>query len=293
VPAGPVPEGPITLGFGWREGLTAQVTYTTSSQRTGEPTESSESRYRMSVKAEGEVLKMVADNFQFDSEEEKALMEAAGPVRIPTTVVSREGVFLRIEGAEDILAKLDKLLESQGQTAEQKTLVLGMLRAVMVEGARATWHEQVGAWRGVTLELGKAVTRQGRLFSGALANVDVPVTESLTYEGAVPCTEGAPEKRCVRLTLRAKALESELPRVKARFLEKMKALTGGQEVDVAELEVEQLTELVTEPGTLVPHRLRSARRTRVVFLADKEQRTEDDQRKEEEYVYVYPEKSGG
>ncbi len=289
-PAGPVPEGPITLGFGWREGLSAQVAYTSSSLRTGEATESSESRYRMRVEGMGKALRVVSEDLQFDTQEDKELMAAAGPVNIPTVVVSREGEFQSIEGAEEVFARLEKLLDSQGQRSEQKTLVLGMLRTVMVEGARATWHQQVGAWRGLTLEPGKAVTRQGRLFSSALANVEVPVTESLTYEGAVPCAEGAAEKRCVRLTLHARAVESELPGVKAAFVERMTALSGGQGMDVAEVGVEQLTELVTEPGALVPHRLRNSRRTRVVFLVEKDQRTEDDQRHEEEYVYVYPAK---
>jgi hypothetical protein len=53
------------------------------------------------------------------------------------------------------------------------------------------------------------------------------------------------------------------------------------------LQVEHRTELVTEPGSLIPHRVRTTRHTRVVFVEDKEQRAEDDQREEVEYVYVY------
>jgi hypothetical protein len=204
-------------------------------------------------------------------------------------VVNPSGDFLRVEGSEAVLAKVEKVLEQQGQAPEQREQVLAILRNAVVEGAKETWHVQVAGWRGVTLEKGKPVTRQARLSPAALASVVVPVTETLSYEGAVPCAEGETEKRCVRLTFQAKPVESELPGVKAAFLARVKALAGSEAPDyqLDELQVEHLTELVTEPGTLIPHRVRTTRRTRVVFLADKEERAEDDQREEVEYVFVY------
>ncbi len=287
-PAGPVPEGPIAPRFAWPAGLTAQVTYSTSRLRSGEDPESGESRYRMVVKGEGDVLKVVSEDVELPPEEQQAVA-AAEPVSIPTVVVNGSGDFLRVEGAEAVLEKVEKVLEQQGQTGEQREQVLGILRSAVVEGAKETWHVQVAAWRGVTLEPGKPVTRPARMSPAALASVVVPVTETLSYEGAVPCAEGETEKRCVRLTLQAKPVESELPGVKAAFLARVKALAGGDapEYTVDELHVELRTELVTEPGTLKPHRVRTTRRTRVVFLAGKEDRSEDDQREEVEYVYVY------
>lgn len=287
-PAGPVPEGPISLGFAWPEGLTAQVTYSTSRLRTGDDAESGESRYRMVVKGEGDVLKVVSQDVELPPEEQKAVA-ASEPVSIPTVVVSRRGDFLRIEGAEATLVKVEKVLEQQGQAAPQREQVLTILRDALVEGARETWHVQVAGWRGVTLEQGKPVTRQARLSPSALASVVVPVTETLSYEGAVPCAEGETEKRCVRLTFQARPVESELPGVKAAFLARVKALAGGEAPDytLEELRVEHRTELVTEPGSLIPHHVRTTRHTRVVFLAGKEERSEDDQREEVEYRYVY------
>jgi len=285
MPAGPVPEGPVALRFAWPEGLTAQVTYFTSRLRTDEEPESGESRYRMVVRGEGDALKVVSEDVELPPEAQAAASE---PVNIPTVVVSRAGDFLRIEGTEAVFAKVEKLLEQQGQTAEQKEQVLGILRAGLVEGAKETWHVQVAAWRGVTLEQGKPVTRQARMSPPALASVVVPVTETLSYEGAVPCAEGETEKRCVRLTFQARPVESELPGVKAAFLARVKALAmdGAPDYELDELQVENRTELVTEPGSLIPHRVRTTRRTRVVFRADQE-RTEDDQREEVEYVYDY------
>jgi hypothetical protein len=286
VPAGPVPEGPIALGFAWYDGLTAQVTYSTSRLRTGDDPESGESRYRMVVRGEGDVLKVVSEDVELPPEEQQA---AAEPVRIPTVVVNRRGDFLRIEGTEALFAHVETALEEQGETAEQRQKVLGILRAGMVEGAKEMWHVQVAAWHGVTLEQGKPVTRPARLLPAALANVVVPVTETLSYEGAVPCAEGETERRCVRLVLLARSVESELAGVKAALLARVKALAGeeGPDYQVDELQVEHRTELVTEPGTLIPHRVRTTRRTRLVFLTDKALRTEDDQREEVEYVYVY------
>lgn len=287
-PAGPVPEGPISPRFAWPVGLTAQVTYSTSRLRTGEDPESGESRYRMVVKGEGDALKVVSEDVELPPEEQKAVA-AAEPVSIPTVVVNRGGDFLRVEGTEATLAKVDKLMEQQGQPAEQRQQVLGILRDAVVEGARETWHVQVAGWRGVTLEKGKPVTRQARMSPPALASVVVPVTETLTYEGAVPCAEGETVARCVRLTFEAKPVESELPGVRAAFLGRVKALAGAEAPDyqLDELRVEHRTELVTEPGSLIPHRVRTTRHTRVVFVEDKEKRAEDDQREEVEYVYVY------
>lgn len=287
-PAGPVPEGPVTPRFGWPEGLSAEVTYTTSRLRTGEETESGESRYRMVVKGEGDALAVVSEDLQLSEEQKKAL-GGTEAVNIPTVVVSRAGDFVRVEGADAVLAKVEHLLDEQGQKGEQKQQVLGMLRKAVTEGAKETWTLQVAGWRGVTLEPGKPLTRQASLSPSTLANVVVPVTETLTYPEAVPCAQGETEKRCVRLTLQSKPVEAELPQVKAAFLEKVKALGGGQGPDYAidELQVEYFTELVTEPATLVPHHVRTSRRTRVVFLAGKEQRTEDDQREDSEYDFVY------
>lgn len=287
-PAGPVPEGPIALGFAWPEGLGAQVTYSTSRLVTGDDLESGESRYRMVVVGEGDVLKVVGQDVELPPGEQQAAA-AAGPMRVPTVVVSRSGDFLRVEGIEEALATVEKALEQQGETAERRARVLGILRAGMVEGAKDTWHVQVGAWRGVTLEQGKPVTRPGSLAPPSLANVVMPVTETLSYEGAVPCAEGEAEKRCVRLTLQAKPVESELPGVTAAFLARMKEVGGevAEDFTLDELRVETRTELITEPGTLIPHRVRSTRRTRFVLRVGTEPHGEQETREEVEYVYVY------
>ncbi|XXF79284.1 hypothetical protein P2318_05890 [Myxococcaceae bacterium GXIMD 01537] len=287
-PAGPVPEGPVSLRFAWPEGLAAQVTYSSSRLRTGEDAESGESRYRMGVEGAGEALKVVAGDLELP-EGQRPKPEEAAAVSIPTTVVSRGGAFLRVEGGDAMLARVDKLLEEQGQGGEQKERVLELLRTALVEGARETWYTQVAGWNGVTLEPGKPLTRQARLSPSSLANVEVPVTETLTYEGAVPCADEETEKRCVRLRLQAAVVESALPGVKAAFLARMKALAGDQNPEpvLEELRVELLTELVTEPGSLIPHRVHTLRRTRVVFVVDKQEKTEDDQREDVEYRFVY------
>jgi hypothetical protein len=190
-------------------------------------------------------------------------------------VVAPDGTFLRAEGLDEALAFLP-VADDAGREKARKAL--GQMAA-------EDWELTAGAWQGLRLEEGVTVRRRAEgsvpLLPGLVAVLEV----ELLLQGRVPCEEGEAEALCVQLSYRAEPAPSEKPALLRSIRAALANGIGDSEVPLLEdVSASRAATLVTEPGTLVPHRL--SRREEMTLrlrlpggeLREVEERTRDEYR---------------
>jgi hypothetical protein len=154
----------------------------------------------------------------------------------------REGHFLGTEEPESTQAL--ELLDALPLNAEQKEQVRQSVSGVLEDVAREHWEQRVGRWNGRWLVPGAPLRSKTKMWVGQhmLDREEIEAEERTTLELSVPCTEGAQERRCVRVvveTVPVRQFRKSEPCERARGLKRF--------------------ELVTEPDTLLPHRTLAVR----------------------------------
>jgi hypothetical protein len=270
----------VSLRFAWPEGFTAQVTSKTSETHGGNPPELNERRYEIKLEGTGQERKLIT-----------SLPPTTGPGAvpaelqlppIPTIVLGPAGELKRIEGTDQVLAELFKDAESQGIPAAQRELLAKLVAGALEQASRDRWEELIGRWNGLTLKPGEVVERKSQLTMPLYGN-SVDTRARMALKEHVPCTEGGTEKRCVRLVLDSSLDPSGTERAGVELVQRMrefmKANSGLPESALPELKVTKLQldgsfELITEPETLIPHRLRDAINA-VIVMQSEEGETQD------------------
>ncbi|MDY7226700.1 hypothetical protein [Hyalangium rubrum] len=272
----PAPSGDaVGLRFAWPAGFTAQVTSTTVEAQGTQPPERKERRFQLRMEGMGEERKVVTVPVPGEA---STSATPAQPMLTPTMVVGDSGEFKRVEGVDQALGEMFKDAESQGVPPEQQKELRGLVGGALEQASRDRWDELVGKWNGLALEPGKPVERKGRMTVPFFGN-SLDTVERLTLKERVPCAEGESEKRCVLLTLEASLDPEGTQRGGLELVKRMKAFmkanAGLPESALPEMTVERMQlngifELVTEPDTLVPHRLRHQGQSLVVLKSEEE-----------------------
>lgn len=252
----------VSMRFAWPQGFTAQVTSTTSETQGGKPPERMERRYELKLEGAGEERKLITGRPPVTGP--GSVPAEVQPPPTPVIVLGPAGELKRLEGTEQALAEMFKEAESQGISAAQRDKLAKLVGDALEQSARDRWEELVGKWNGLTLKQGKVVERQDRMTMPFFGN-SVPTRERLVLKERVPCAEGAAEKRCVRLVLDSSLDPAGTERAGVELVQRMKqfmtANSGMPESAIPEMKVTKLQmdatfELIVEPDTLVPHRLR-------------------------------------
>jgi hypothetical protein len=256
---GASPGDGVNLRFAWPQGFTVQVSSTISEAEGGQPPERKERRYQMRLEGTGEERKLVTD----------LVTGAAGPAEgqpppSPTLVLGPAGELKRVEGIEQALTEMFKDAESQGIRPEQRDQLAKLVGEALEQSARDRWGELMGKWNGLTLKPGKVLERTSRMTLPFFGN-SVNMRERLSLKEHVPCTEGGTERRCVRLVLDASLDPTGNERAGVELIQRMKEFTKANsglpesampEMKVTKLQIDSSFELIAEPQTLIPHRLR-------------------------------------
>jgi hypothetical protein len=189
-------------------------------------------------------------------------------------VVAPDGKFVRAEGVDAALAALKP---SEGEDRD------GTRRAL----ARSTafdWEVMVGAWAGQTLRQGGPKTKKMKasvpLFAAAETTLDV----EYVLEGLVPCTEEDTARRCVALTYRGQISPDDRAATVERFIKAGNFKKDDPVPEDVHSEVE--VQLVTEPDTLVPHRMTQLQRLRVRLRFPDGRVQEADERSEDVSIFT-------
>lgn len=251
---GPAPgaasAGPVTLAFRWPDGFQSHVLIAHESRRRGAEPTGLVARQRMVAERQGDEIRvftrdLVARGDEPDLETNVKVNQAL------VQVVAPDGRFRRAEGLDQAL----EALEASGATDRERA------RQALVRSTALDWELLVGAWAGQRLAPGELHRKRLQAYVPHLALVEAALDVEYELEGRVPCTEEETDRRCVALSYRARLA----PEDRAQALERLRrATTGGADQPVAEDvhgEVDVL--LVTEPETLVPHRMTQRERLRI------------------------------
>jgi hypothetical protein len=255
----------VSLRFAWPQGFTAQVASTISETDGTNPPERTEQLFQLKLEGEGEEREL--------STERLRMTGASGPIPpevqlppTPTLVLGPAGELKRVEGTQEALAQMFKDAESQGIPPEQRDALAKLVGEALDQSARNRWEELIGKWNGLTLRPGEVVERKGQMTMPFFGN-SVETKERLSLKERVSCTEGGTEKRCVRLVLDSGIEPSSHERAGRELVQRMKQFMKANsglpesaipEMKVTKLQVDGSFELIAEPETLIPHRLRGA-----------------------------------
>jgi len=253
----------VTLRFAWPEPFSARVSYAFTMNSPLGNTEVHR-RYWLSVeptKEDGD-HRLVPYDIEVSPPQYAAL---ADPV--PTVHFDDAGDFHGIDDPEELPGQ--GMLDVLPMEPQKKAELVERLVAVQEQSALEYWDRLVGAWRGVTLVPGETERRETTMVvgTGMMEKKEVPAEERTSIEVDVPCTQDAPERRCVRLKVEmtpvGQSEQSEGPMAHWSFA------------------------LVTDPDTLVPYSTRLVRRDRVDWGEDGGAQRLKEFLQVEEYVYTY------
>jgi len=253
----------VTLRFAWPEHFSARVSYAFTMNSPLGNTEVHR-RYWLSVAPTEEegVRRLIPQDIEVTPPQYAAL---ADPV--PTLHFDDAGEFEGIDTPEELPGQ--QMLDVLPMEPQKKAEFVERLVAVQEQSALEYWERLVGAWRGVTLVPGETERRETKLVvgTGMMEKKEVPAEERTSLEVDVPCTQDAPERRCVRLSVEitpvGQSEKAEGPMARWSF------------------------ELVTDPDTLVPYSTRLVRMDRVDWGEDGGAQRLKEFLQVEEYVYTY------
>jgi hypothetical protein len=259
------------LRFAWPDGLTLKVSSTSTTTEDGQPPEQSGLDYQLRLEGQGEERKLITE--QLTPAEAGAPPDEGMPPSLPTIILGPKGELRRVEGIDAVVQEMVQEAESQGIPKEQQEQITGLVRDAMERAARSQWELLVGKWSGLSLKPGESVERKGQV-TVPLFGSTAATREKVSLKEYVPCTEGAAEKRCVRLVLESTLDPEGLERSRAELLRQLKATMKANmglpdpaipEMSVVKLRVDSTLEFITEPETLVPHFQRSVTSSQVVL----------------------------
>lgn len=261
----------VSLRFAWPQDFTAQVSSRSVETQSGERVERPERRFELKLEGTGEERRLI-------TRQSPATGPGAGPEETqapptPTLVLGPAGELKRVEGIDQALAEVFKDAESKGVPKAQQDQLAKLVGEALEQAARARWGELLGKWNGLTLKPGEVVERRSQMVMPFFGNT-VDIQERLSLKEHVPCAEGGTDKRCVRLVLDSTLDPSGNERARDELIQRMKEFmrvnsglpeSAIPEMKVTKLQLDSSLELITEPGTLIPHRLRDTESAAIVM----------------------------
>jgi len=270
----------VSLRFAWPQDFAAQVSSTSVETKSGQRVESPERRVEIRLEGTGQERKLVTR--QLPATGPGAGPEEARLPPTPTLVLGPAGELKRVEGIDQALAEVFKDAQSKGVPKAQQDMLAKLVGEALEQAARARWEELLGKWNGLTLKPGEVVERRSQMIMPFFGNT-VDIQERLSLKQYVPCTEGGADKRCVLLVLDSTLDPAGDERARSELVQRMKEFTrinlgmpesALPEMKVTKLQLDGSLELITEPGTLIPHRLRDTE-TAVIVMQSSDGETQD------------------
>lgn len=249
----------VRFRFAWPAPLDAQVTHRVTRTRSGAPEASTVARYAIRVRAAeggGLAVETAGTAWEGDLPFPPALAQAAAAAS--DRVVLRLGADGEFDGLERAEALRPVLAAAYGATLPPdgaERAVEAALAGVEAD-AEERWNRAVGFWIGAELALGEPYVMRSEARLPLVPEVVAEARVEFQVRRRVPCGAAEQGARCVEVTLRATpdpaAVERRLDAVSARLG------AGGAPVGAAALAglaLECELVLVTDPETLLPHRV--------------------------------------
>lgn len=272
-PAGsPAAPAPVALRFDWPEGFTAEVLARQEQESWGSDPVRSLSRRTLVTARQGQDI--VVRSRSAPGEEGRRRGKAERLTDGLGEVVRRDGTFVRADGVEGAL----DLVRHGGEVP------VDVARRGLERSLATDWEILAGAWAGRSFVRGQP---QHKRFAGSvplMATAETLLDVTLTFEGFTPCSTEETEPRCVELRYHARTAPSARAATLARIGQVI-AATPGRPV-VREFHDDLDVTLVTEPATLIPHRIVDRESLRIRMRMEDGHEREAEERSEDEYVFA-------
>jgi hypothetical protein len=284
----------VALRFAWPEKLESQVTYRSTRTRTGQPTTSSVTRFTQLAARDGERFRLTVRGVRLEGDlpvppgTSVTAADLAAASEAMVQVVTAEGELAAIEGTDAFRALLVKALEAAKIPKEQLDRAVAMGEVAMKSESQESWNLAVGFWIEADLDLGERYGLENEaeipLLPGTTARYEV----EFGVARKVPCAAGEKALRCVEISLRSVPDPDVMPRITTALVERL----AGPEAKIPanaiqDVAIENELTLVTEPATLVPHRLVWTKAVRVTTQGEGGKPAALDQVDRREYEYHY------
>jgi hypothetical protein len=260
------------LRFGWTAGTTARVDFERLRIRdTGAGVDTSRIAYaytmRVEAHPEGLVVRSsdaVWEEIPGDEAEPLArMMKALAAGGIPGgvgSVIASDGEFLRVTGLgelrEALLQGLGGSLESMEGAAGVEDILSSLLTEEALElSAAQEWTSLVGFWLAADLEVGSFYEFEDEMDTGLVPGMPIPAVVVFGAEERVPCSGDEGAARCIRLITETIPEPEAFEALTRRLMTTFGVPEREADALAMEMDVEVLTALVAEEGTLLPHLL--------------------------------------
>lgn len=300
----------LRLRFDWHPGLEGRVEVERLRVRRtpgGEDTTFAEARYRLRAldHPEGRVIVheevtlptlQLAAAVDVDGERMRRRLSDHVEAVAPGCVVRDDGAFLRLEGGEALAAAIGSHVERvlAGRPRDELERIRRALGSLLTEEflrnlAAQEWNALVGFWarRGVVTGRMQELRRMEEV--PFFADMRIPTVYQYRTAGRVPCHEADPDRSCVELRLRSFPDAESLHGGLERTMEELGA-EPGEGPGVRNLVIENSVLLVTEPRTLIPHRLETRRRVSGSVAREEREPAPFGLTERATYRYVYPDR---
>lgn len=190
----------------------------------------------------------------------------------PDFVVAGSGQLVRLEGVDGYRRKTESgVRELLGRYPNQghQRIAQAVMDLMSETRLRATvednWKRDVADWSAAQFNRGDVYEMRRNTRLPVLGDTEVPVVSTARFVDRVPCGGDALLKRCVRLQMRAIVDSKALARSRQSYVERI-SRSGLDKSLVKDLRSTLTVWLVTEPDTLIPHRMRSRKETAIVTV---------------------------
>jgi hypothetical protein len=249
----------VTFRFAWPAPLDAQVRHRVTRTRSGAAAATTVARYALRARRapeEGLRLETAGTAWEGDLPFPPALshIAAAASDRVVQRVAA-DGEFEGLENAEALRPVLEEAYRASVPPEALERAVAAAL-AFLDADAEERWNRAVGFWIGAELTLGQPYVMRSEARLPLVPEVTAEAKVEFQVRRRVPCGAAEREARCVEVTLRSApdpaAVERRLDAVAARL-----SSTGApvSAAALAGLTLESELVLVTDPETLLPHRV--------------------------------------
>lgn len=253
----------IPLVFGWPEALVLDVQFSQTKQLGEQQPTPISMTYRQESLAQEDGLRKLASTALKVTLPEGEAGKAIEALPVPALVIDAKGDPVRVE---DLDRLLNVLLTAQNAPEERKDELREVLLPAFESGLLDDWRTSIGYWRGRAYVPDEEQVHETTIvFSGE--PIQMRVTSRMTPPR--PCRESAPEQRCVRLTAHIVPLPGSREKVGEGIARMWRnaAPQGVPRFTTKDVEFSMSTELLAEPGTLIPWAFRRAKtmRAKLVF----------------------------
>ena len=265
-----------TLEYGWHAGITSKVEYSLRKKRVQQGVERGQSMTGSYVLRTSEHPGGIRIDFsdvtnRIDGDDTGAAEHLAGLMEAvaanpPTYVVSPAGEVTGVVGLAELTARVRESVSAmlENAPAEVRTRIDGLMGQMLTERnmlaqLQQEWNRDVGQWIGAELEQGYLYELDFQAPVPMFGNVTVPTRATFEYLGRARCNERSERARCVVLVYSSSVDEQGSRAILEALFERIGAPLPADLV----FKVDHRVELLTEPDTLLPHRVQVTKASEV------------------------------